>query len=777
MQHSTDPIARIVKETESRLKDARYRAPGSNADAKIGPRSHPERYTLEAAGEALGLTGYDPTLHEIERNDKEDVKAFKREAGAHGKKEFYEMNKALKEYDEAAGPGHGVALKNSTAAVEQQVGMGAARPQLGSDGDWKGIFFSALRTLLRETIYTRDPKQREDHLKHVHRWFKEKQEQFDRVDENRKHLKNDGGMARTTLRGFGASRATRNAGQGAHGDSEAKAGDGAGSANNWGDAPSEAEMSKLSLGGASDHTSNSEAASTSTLTVEGELSRFRTRDLTSSYRKRLETHLEHAAPAPNAKQWSLPPAKYERITPAAKAVYGDPSTWVVPGHVSAEDQSDFHARHVWLDADFDQMSADEQRRKAPTRPFHKNDEELPQTARTAVTAAGAEKSDQNVPVRRARPQTAPTVPKKNVAEAAKWRAQHNFTYYTPSDDPKELAMHDKFASQQADRFKSHRREVEMSEALTGWAVRRARINEEITRRQEAVQWSMRSKDAMPTQRILDVNADSEDDDGIEDDESDTEFGAEEAPVGGQTSPGGTKQRPKSRGATWLSSYHEKSFHRIEYSKPKPQPRPPPVHRPVYVQRPESAATEMGGRPGSAFINKRPSTATKEPAAAAGEEGDVVAPYVQHAPSVLTETKAERPSSSSLPTKPRPMSATEYNKAIRANMYDNKGKFVPPDPKGPGPNPLQKFMVTADSDWIQDQTEFSVAQSLEVQGVREAFMRQGQRVSMATIEKALSVPKERTFAECISAMRRQDAYLPSDPSKKAKKKGKKKKKKK
>ena len=35
------------------------------------------------------------------------------------------------------------------------------QPQLGSDGDWKGVFFSALKTLLRETLYTRDDKQRE----------------------------------------------------------------------------------------------------------------------------------------------------------------------------------------------------------------------------------------------------------------------------------------------------------------------------------------------------------------------------------------------------------------------------------------------------------------------------------------------------------------------------------------------------------------------------------------------------------------------------------------
>ena len=57
------------------------------------------------------------------------------------------------------------------------------------------------------------------------------------------------------------------------------------------------------------------------------------------------------------------------------------------------------------------------------------------------------------------------------------------------------------------------------------------------------------------------------------------------------------------------------------------------------------------------------------------------------------------------------------------------------------------------------------------------MRQGQRVSMATIERALSVPNERTFAECMSALTSKDYMLPSDPSMKKKKKGKKKKKKK
>ena len=42
-----------------------------------------------------------------------------------------------------------------------------------------------------------------------------------------------------------------------------------------------------------------------------------------------------------------------------------------------------------------------------------------------------------------------------------------------------------------------------------------------------VHWSVRARTAAPVQRILDVTAvDDYDDDGIEDDESDTEFGAD-----------------------------------------------------------------------------------------------------------------------------------------------------------------------------------------------------------------------------------------------------------
>ena len=68
-----------------------------------------------------------------------------------------------------------------------------------------------------------------------------------------------------------------------------------------------------------------------------------------------------------------------------------------------------------------------------------------------------------------------------------------------------------------------------------------------------------------------------------------------------------------------------------------------------------------------------------------------------------------------------------------------------------------------------------------QGVREAFARRGQRMPMSTIERALTVPKERTFEECMSAMQTATYMLTnggeatsSGKSKDKKKKGKKKK---
>ena len=93
---------------------------------QAGPRSHPERYSLESAGAALGLTGYDPRKHTIETHDPPDVKEEKEAAGAHGKKEFYEMCEVLSAYE-----GHdqgGGALRTGTDKVQENVSQGATRP-------------------------------------------------------------------------------------------------------------------------------------------------------------------------------------------------------------------------------------------------------------------------------------------------------------------------------------------------------------------------------------------------------------------------------------------------------------------------------------------------------------------------------------------------------------------------------------------------------------------------------------------------------------------------
>lgn len=239
------------------------------------------------------------------------------------------------------------------------------------------------------------------------------------------------------------------------------------------------------------------------------------------------------------------------------------------------------------------------------------------------------------------------------------------------------------------------------------------------------------------------------------------------------------QRPKSpsRGATWLSSYHEKSFHRIEYTKPKPEPRRPPSHRPMYVQRPESAATDVGGRPGSAFLTKE-SGKPKSAVAEAEDESTDLQSTTARTPRIISAEENLNRSMSNLPTKPRPMSATEYRKLLVERNKELGGKtgLAPPDdPKAP--SLLKSLQPPADPAWGKDQMDFRVAQCAEVQGVREAFLRQGQRVSMATIERALSVPNERTFAECMASLKTSGQGLPSDPSMKKKKKGKKKKKKK
>ena len=87
----------------------------------MGPRSHPERYSLESAGEALGLTGYDPIRDTIQPTDLPEVKEVKRERAAHGKKEFYEMTNCLKKYEDLSGATGAAPLRTSTGAVEAAV--------------------------------------------------------------------------------------------------------------------------------------------------------------------------------------------------------------------------------------------------------------------------------------------------------------------------------------------------------------------------------------------------------------------------------------------------------------------------------------------------------------------------------------------------------------------------------------------------------------------------------------------------------------------------------
>jgi len=521
-----------------------------------------------------------------------------------------------------------------------------------------------------------------------------------------------------------------------------------------------------------------------TLTIDGELSRYKTRDLKSSYKNRLAAH--GLLPETKSVQWQLPAQGETRISEAAKEIYGDPETWVASNKPIVNDEHpNYLTRHAWTFDGFEDLPVEEQRRIAPPQPDHERCRfaraEGAKTERSLNESRipGAETVDDRIQVRRARPQTAPALPKKDAHATAAWRAKHDFTFYTPSDDPKELAMHKNFQDRQGEKLKKHQREVEMRTALTGWAVRRARIDEEIVRRQEAVNWSVRAHSAAPKQRVLDVHA-GEDDDGIFSDESDTEFAAEEAPLGSPKSFG----RSPSRGATWLSSYHEKSFHRIEYTKPKPEPRRAPTHRPMYVQRPESAATDVGGRPGSAFLAKKPNSARDvAPTAGDDEEGEVQAAAVVRTPRIINiEEKMGKPMSS-LPTKARPMSATEYRKQLIERNTQlgrpavNKLMDIKPQEDPKAPPLLQMLAPPPDMEWKKDQMDFRVAQCAEVQGVREAFIRQGKHVSMKTIERALSVPNERTFAECMAALCKSGQGLPSDPSVKKKKKGKKKKKKK
>eukprot|EP00658_Telonema_sp_P-2_P032928 TRINITY_DN24271_c0_g1_i3.p1 TRINITY_DN24271_c0_g1~~TRINITY_DN24271_c0_g1_i3.p1 ORF type:complete len:156 (+),score=30.90 TRINITY_DN24271_c0_g1_i3:189-656(+) len=129
--------------------------------------------------------------------------------------------------------------------------------------------------------------------------------------------------------------------------------------------------------------------------------------------------------------------------------------------------------------------------------------------------------------------------------------------------------------------------------------------------------------------------------------------------------------------------------------------------------------------------------------------------------------------SSLPTKPRPMSATEYRKKLVA-QYGAKGSAGLPE-TGPDGKPFKIPIPEPDPEWTKEQAMFRVSQSAELQTVREAFARKGQRMPMSTIEGGLILPKERTFEECMSSMQSASYMLKKDPNASKKKKKKKKKK--
>merc|ERR1712159_917807 len=102
--------------------------------------------------------------------------------------------------------------------------------------------------------------------------------------------------------------------------------------------------------------------------------------------------------------------------------------------------------------------------------------------------------------------------------------------------------------------------------------------------------------------------------------------------------------------------------------------------------------------------------------------------------------------SSLPTVPRPISATQYKKEL---LQKNGGEPLAPPEDAKQPTLLQSLAPPPDEGWKKDQMDFRAKQYATMQGVREAFVKQGHRTSMATIERALSVPNERTFAECMA----------------------------
>ena len=98
--------------------------------------------------------------------------------------------------------------------------------------------------------------------------------------------KADAAMPRSSLRGFGASRATRTTNQ--SGAASEMTRDAQLSPSGAGDGVLE-ESSGMATPPVQEKASKQKSA-VSTLTVEGELARYRTRDLRSSYKKRLADH-------------------------------------------------------------------------------------------------------------------------------------------------------------------------------------------------------------------------------------------------------------------------------------------------------------------------------------------------------------------------------------------------------------------------------------------------------------------------------------------------------
>jgi len=728
---STDPIAKLVAESEQRLKDARHKPLATNPDDGEVPVQRPEAFDLLGAAETCGLVD-DPGFNEI--------------LGT------------MKSWEEA----HATAKK----------------PRNG-DGEWKEVFFSALQTLLRETLYTKDKAQRKTHMQRVYDWYSEKMQHFDRIElAGRKEPEG----STHALKGFGSTRTTRR--EWSEGSVDKMEDEGSSEMVN------ELSITTKNLSFNEDGTLLEEtvkevvgsptSAEDRAAHVRRQMAQYQSRNLHSSYKKRLATH--GLLLKPEAEPWHRPGADVERISSAATEIYGDPSNW----EKNPDEQKDFHQRYPWADPSFDKLSASEQRVKlgtntqaSATRQAAWPDPESQKLAaikdavvsegmgavaaeraiRMGTAGPGAELRDSNVPVSRQRPQTAP-VQRDEDPNAGQWRAKNNFTFYTPSDDPKELRMHAMFREGQQKRLEKHQRDLEMSTAIQDWTMNRSRIEEEVNRREAASKWEPRhgpwGGQPRAATRILDVHADDDDDDDEEDDDVEIfeDDGEEDFAPGVEGKPDENsdpknkpvsavkkKPRPKSRGAMWLSSYHKQSFHRLEYKKPTPAPKPSSAHRPMYVQRPESAVRLVAaGSPREEF-------------------------------GVKPANQPPRPMSS-LPTKARPMSATEYRKkrvaehGPKAQQLTDDGK--PPDIPIPSPDP----------EWTREQTQFRVEQSKELQGVREAFARRGQRMPMATIERALTLPKERTFEECMSAMQTATYMLKKDPNaaSKKKKKGKKKKKK-